>query len=109
MFDLVFVRSLRGLGRLLETSSVAIVFPAVIRAANAFLIDASKSERGASMRTMLADKTVPTLFIPVDNQFFAEKLDRLDRFLIGQLSGRRDRVPVAAQQFSARRAAPDSS
>src|SRR5581483_5962999 len=99
----------RGLGRLLEAFARAIEFPAVVRTANALLVDPAVGQRSGSVRAVLADQAVVAFFIAEDNQLFVENFHRADRFFLGELRRRRDRMPVPAQQLAAGRAAADLS
>jgi hypothetical protein len=56
---------------------------------------------------MFANEPVLSRRITIDDQLFVQDLYGLDGFLFGKLPGGGNRVPIAAQQFAARRAAAD--
>src|SRR5262245_19324127 len=70
VFDLVFKSALNGLSGLFKTLPGAVEFPTVIRAANAFLIDAAKSERSFAMRALLGNHTVAASPVAEHNKIF---------------------------------------
>src|SRR5438874_1689182 len=108
VFDAIFESAPRWLGRLLETSSAIIKFPAVIRAADSLLVHAAKGKRRRPMRAVLANETVMLFFVAVEHQLFAQYFDGFDRLFVRELSGDAHRLPVAAQQLSRRRASLDA-
>ncbi len=57
------------------------------------------------MRTMLADQAVAPGLVAIDYQLLAENFDGSDRLFLGQLGGGGHRMPIAAQQLAAGRAA----
>ena len=108
VLDLVLEAAFLRLGGLLEASSRAVEFPAMIATANAFLVDAAKSQRRFAMRAVLADHAVASRFVAIHDKILAQETNRLDRLLIGQFRGNRDRHPVAPQQPPAARARSDA-
>ena len=56
--DAVFERAVLGFRGLLQAAAGAVELPAVIRAADAFGVDAAVSERGAAVRAALGHETV---------------------------------------------------
>src|SRR6516162_1672434 len=92
--------------RLLETFTVSVVEPAMIGTAQAVLFWYSQNQRHAPVRALRADEPRSPLFIPIENQVFAKYPHRFGRPL-DQLGASRHGIPVAAQQFAHRRAAPD--
>ena len=52
MFDAIFERGIRRLGRLLETIAAHVIEPAVIAAANAAVFDPAEFQRRAAMGAM---------------------------------------------------------
>src|ERR1044071_6435429 len=108
VLDLVLETGRFRLGRLLDTLPGTIELPAVIGTANAFLVDATESERSAAVRALLADHTITAGTIAEDDQIFAEQPNSFDRLFVGQFTGAGHRHPVTTQQLTARRAASDS-
>jgi hypothetical protein len=54
---------------------------------------------------MFTDQTEVPLLVTIDDQFLAENFHGANGFFFGQFRCRGHRVPVAAQQLAARRAA----
>jgi hypothetical protein len=79
----------------------------VIAAAQAAILDVAVGEVGAAMRAAPVDNSVRPAEIAVQNEVLAEDAQRLDRRAL-HLVDRRDRLPVAAQQASHRRAGVDA-
>jgi hypothetical protein len=81
----------------------------MVGASDAFRIDSAEGEGCESMRTLLGHQTILDAGTPVclpqpeQNQIFTQDSDFLDGFVGAQLTGRRDRMPIAPQQFSGRR------
>ncbi len=107
MFDLVFETAVDRFRRLFETFSRTVEFPTVIRAADAFAIDAAESQRSFSVRALFGDHTVAAALVAIDHQIFAHQPKRFDRLRLGQFAGADHRHPVAPQILAARRAAAD--
>src|SRR6478752_2616888 len=101
MLDAIFEALFRRLRRLLQAFAGTIKFPPVIRTANPLFIDAPIGERCKPMWAVFTDQPIASGFIAINDQVFAEYFDRSDRFLLSQLSCRRNRMPVASQQLAA--------
>src|SRR5215510_592210 len=78
VFDPFFERAASRFCRLFQTLAGAVKFPAVIRTADTLVIDSSVGQGSQAMRTMLSDQSVFALLVAVNNQFFAQNLDRPD-------------------------------
>src|SRR5262245_28640313 len=105
MLDSIFERAAGRLGGLFEAFTRAIEFPAMIGTPNPLFVDPSVCERRGAMRTMLTDQAVVPFLVAIDDQFLAENFHGANGFFFGQFSCRGHRVPVAAEQLAARRAA----
>src|SRR6266542_5749417 len=57
------------------------------------------------MRAVLADQSITTIRVAINDQLLAENINRFDRFLFGELRGGGYRMPISSQQLAARRAA----
>src|SRR5437867_1144721 len=57
---------------------------------------------------MFADHSETAGFIPVDDEFLAQKLDGIDWFLFGQFGDSSDGVPIPAQKLAPGRSGPNT-
>src|SRR5262249_55450518 len=81
--------------------------PAVIRAADAVLGRDAVGERCVAVRALLGDQAEPALAVLEQNEVLAEQAHPLVPLVAFELGRCRDRMPVAAHQFAARRAGSD--
>ncbi|MET4846494.1 hypothetical protein ABIF62_006989 [Bradyrhizobium japonicum] len=79
--------------------------PAVIAAADAVFLDLAIVERGAAMAAARVQQAGAAMLVAEQHQILAERTHLLRR--VGGVADQPDRMPVAAQQFSHRRAAHD--
>jgi hypothetical protein len=74
------------------------------------VIDPAIGKGREAVSALLGDQTIARFrFVGAErqaehHQFFTKELDCLDRFVLGQLTGYGHRMPIAAQQFTGRRA-----
>src|SRR5205823_787536 len=91
----------------LEAVPGSVIQPAVIGARDAALLDSAVEQRSASVGAVVLDEPdVPTLVLE-EHQVLAQHADKLRRILVRQLLGDGDRMPVAPQQLTRRRAGAD--
>ena len=82
--DAIFKRAVGVFGLLiglLETFSVSVIQPAMVRTAQAVFFGNAQNQRHAPVRALRADQPGPPLFVAIEHQVFAEHSDRLRRFL----------------------------
>src|SRR5581483_197610 len=96
------------LRRTFETIAFRVVEPAVIAAGNTALLDAAIRKRRPAMRAAVLQKTDASLLVLKQDQIFAEDAHELDRLLLGNIRGDRDRMPVPAQQLARGRPGSDA-
>src|SRR5262249_23289833 len=90
----------------LDTLSLFVVLPAVIRAAKPIAVDHAAGQRGAAMRAPLGYQAEGSIARPKQRQALAEQLDGPDRRGL-ELSRRGDGVPETAHVAAHRRARPN--
>jgi len=95
------------LSRNLDNAAIDIEQPAVITAANSVFFADAELHRRAPVRTLLVHQAVAPGFITKQDQFLTEHPDEFRH--IGDLARQRDRLPVAAQVFTAIAATRSSS
>src|SRR6185312_6282841 len=101
----VAMKTMVRLAGLIEARSVSRKQPAVIAAADAFILDLAVEQRRAAVHAARIEETWPALAVAEQNQIFAEHLD-LFWPRRGLFRGRH-RLPVTPEQFAHRRARPD--
>src|SRR5215475_3352135 len=94
VFDSFFERAARRFCGLFQALAGVIKFPTMIRTSDTFVIDSPVGQGSQAMRAMFADQSIFALLIAVDNEFFAQNLDRPDGRLFGELPLGGNRVPV---------------
>ena len=90
---------------LLEAVAFGVEFPAMVAAANAVLLDLAVVERGAAVAAARVQQAGAAIPVTEQDKILAECAD-----LSGDIAGvgdKADRMPVASQQFSHRRATAD--
>jgi len=97
-------RTARRFARNLHQLAVGVIEPAVVATANAIALDVTETKIGAPVRTESADHTRFSRAIAKENEIFAEDTD--ESRLHFQVRRNTDGPPVAAQEFTHRRAAP---
>jgi len=94
-----------GLARLVEAGVVGAEEPAMIAAANTFLLDLAIEQGRAAMHAAGIEQARPALLVAKQNQILAEDSD-----IFGpgrRLFGQGDRQPIAPEQFAYRLPGPD--
>jgi hypothetical protein len=104
---LVLEQSALGLAGLLQAMALGVEFPAVIAAADAVILDLAVIERGAAMAAAGVQQADTAALVAKQDEIFAEDANFPGD--IGGIGDQSDRVPIAAEQFAHRRAAPDRS
>src|SRR6185312_9445772 len=103
--DVILVLAAFRLTGLIETVAFHIEEPAVIAAADAFILDLAVIERRAAVRAAWIEQARPAFAIAEEDQILAEDADVLRHR--SDFFGERDRMPIAAHEFAAGRARPD--
>src|SRR5215468_1739519 len=93
---------------LLDTPARFIEQPAVIIASQPALLNKTIGQIGPAMRALPVDETERSMQVFVQNKVFPEKTDRFHEFSI-EFRHRRDRHPIAPQEFTHRSAWTDTS
>ncbi len=104
--DLVAELAALGLGRLVDAFALDVEQPAVIEAAQAAVLDPAVGQVGAAVGTMQADQAQTILVVTKQHQVLAHDADGKGIAARRHLLGRRDGLPIAAQQLAAGRARP---
>ncbi len=102
--DFVAIAALTRLRRDIDALAVNVVFPAVVRAADAVFFIAAKPQRHAAVGTKLVDHAQPALRVAEREQALRQQLQPDRRTVgLGQLLGQQRGQPVAAKQLTHRR------
>src|SRR3989338_1168239 len=99
--------ALHGLRRALETASLHIVEPAVIRAGDPSLLDPAVGEGRAAVRAAVGNQPHPPFEIAKQHQILAEDPYKLGGIFLGELAGYGNRQPIATQKLPCRRSRTD--
>ena len=91
--------------RLFEAASGLVEQPAVERAAQPAVLEPAKTQIGAAVRAFAPHQPVAAGFGPEQHQILAEQADGFGRPVAVELFGQGGRLPVAAHQLAAARAA----
>src|SRR5581483_3485557 len=92
------------LAGLLEAAAGSVVEPAMIDAANAAVLEPAVREVGSPVGTVDPEQSQLSGFVAKEDEVLAHDPHGQGRSTFGQLLAQRDRLPVAAQHLSARRA-----
>jgi hypothetical protein len=92
--------------RRLEAFARDVEKPAVERAAQAAVLEASIGEIGAAVRALPVDQSIAVLLVAEENEALAQHPNRLHRSRPLHLIRKRHRLPVAAQELPGGRARP---
>src|ERR1044072_2767526 len=84
---------------LIDTPAAAVVFPAVVGAANAAVFDKAVVKRHAAMRATLRNQSILAARLTVEHQILAENAHALLGFFLAQFRRGCHRVPVAPQEL----------
>src|SRR4030095_14179319 len=99
----------RRLRRRFKTITLNVVEPAMISAGDAPFLDSAIGKRCAAMGAVILQQTYLALGALEQHKVFTENPYKLCRILGGKILRDSDRMPVAGQQLSGRRAGPDPS
>jgi len=102
VLDFVFEAGLRGFKGLLYAFTAWVVFPSMIDAADAILLDKSVVKGRAAMGAVLANETVCSALIPEQHEILTEDPYPLFWFLVAELRCCRNDVPIASEQLARR-------
>src|SRR6185437_14609619 len=97
----IAMKAMLGLAGLIETGAVDAEQPAVIAAADAFILDLAVEQGGAAMHAARIEETWPALTVTEQNQILAQEADFCRPR--GGVARQRDRMPKTPQPFAARR------
>ena len=103
--DLLAEAALGRLGRHLDALAGVVVFPAVIRAAQAVLLVAAEPQRHAAVRAELVGQRIAALRVAQGEQPLGQQLDAHRRaFVLRQFLGEQRRAASSAEHLAHRRA-----